>query len=280
MRKINYFASLALLLLVLSFLTSCNKDKEVKPAYQKDSESAKSTLEVIAEIESINTMVLSFSTQGDPGGRRAAIKEVECGLLTNDVDNATGIQTTTVDYGTGQTCTDGSVRKGKIIFTTTLSADTSEISMDAQFVNYETNGKKLDGQYTVNATHNESQQTFTYVFNFKDAVLTYADNSQVRWNSTYTMTMQFVMGTGDMLAFSLLMNGGLSGTNRQGKAFSADLTSPLVIDASCQFGITSGKYLIKAEGYADAVYDFGNGECDNFATLTINGQSERITLER
>ena len=37
---------------------------------------------------------------------------------------------------------------------------------------------------------------------------------------------------------------------------------------------------IQPEGYAERILDFGDGECDNLATLTVNGESKVIHLRR
>ncbi|MBC7923654.1 MAG: hypothetical protein H7Z75_21470 [Ferruginibacter sp.] len=283
MEKNVRFVSFALTLLVFGALTSCKKDQEeVKPSFQQDSEAASATLEVVAEVEALNTMVLSLSEQNNSaGGRRAAIQETDCGIITYQVDNSTHFGTITVDYGSGQQCPGEGLRKGKIIFTFSAAASEGGFwDIAAQFVGYEADGKKLDGKYTVNVSYDQAAQSFNYLYTFKDAVLTYQDGSKVSWTSRYEWKLKIVAGKkeGDMPVANVELTGGLSGTSRQGKTFSADITSPLIVDSACEWGVTKGLYLIKSQGHSEATYDFGNGACDNVATLTINGQTQQFSV--
>lgn len=276
MKRNTYVA--ALLLLVAGFLASCNKDKEVAPSSQQDFESAKSTLEIISEVNNLNDMVMSFSLGGNRGGRRAAIKETECGVISYQMDYETGDGTITADYGSGTQCDDGML-KGKVIFTVNSSNEGALVEMSAQFVGFEKDGKKLDGTYQILVTSNESDNSINYTYTFKNGMLTYQDGTMVKWNSTYELKLKFdYQSQSDVPVVSFEMTGGIAGTDRKGKTFSADITSPLVIASSCN-AITKGKYLLKAQGHADAIYDFGNGECDQTATLTINGQTEKLTIK-
>jgi hypothetical protein len=287
MKKNNFYQSIAVVLLAICFLTSCNKDKEdVKPTSKQDFESAKSTLDIVSEVEDLNNTALSFALQsGSMGGRKAAIKETECGTMSYQYTNEYTFSTVTVDYGTGTTC-EGVVRKGKVIFTLTQTASGNGLTMEAKFVGYEVDGKKLSGDYTLqvlpveNASENEL--SFNYVYTFNNAVLTYADGSKVSWNSNYELSLRLTADENNTdLPFTMHieMKGGLSGKDKNGKTFSAEITSPLVIDGKCPYGITAGKYVLKAEGHSEALLDYGNGECDNTAILTINGKAETINIE-
>lgn len=221
--------SAVVLLLGISILPGCNKDKEVnpsnsgKPTSEQNFTTAKATLDVIAEIQSLNDLAMSVSMEGttapQAAGRIAAIKETTCGIIDYQVNEETGAGTISIDYGTGQRCEDGGLRKGKIIFTTT--AEGNGVSMHAQFLGYEANSKKLDGKYTVGINVNETGDSFVYTYDFKDAVLTYPDGTKVSWKSNYVINFKFDLGEteSDMPTFSWDMTGGISGTNRQGKSF-------------------------------------------------------------
>lgn len=290
MKKSKYYVSALVLLLGIGTFSSCNKDKEVtpsnsgKPTSEQNFTTAKATLEVIAEIQSLNDLAMSVSMDGttapQAAGRIAAIKETSCGIIDYQVNEETGTGTISIDYGTGLRCEDGGLRKGKIIFTTTATVEGNGLRMNAQFLGYEANSKKLDGSYTVGISTNEAGDSFVYTYDFKDAVLTYPDGKKVSWKSNYVINFTFGLGEteSDMPTFSWEMTGGISGTNREGKAFSAQIASPIIVDFNCAYGITKGKYLLTAEGHSQAVYDFGNGECDNVATLTIDGKSEKLSV--
>lgn len=275
MKRSNYFVSLAVLLLAFGCLTGCKKDKETAPApTEQDFAAAKSTYDVINEVQSLNSLALAASSKSgnSPGGRIAAPLEDICGTFTIEQDESNGAIIISVDYGTKGVECNGEIRKGKLVFTYLFSTtDETTASITAQFIGYEADGKKLDGDYALNMSYDQKAQLINYTCSFKNAVLTYADKTTVNWNSNYTLKL-------DISKSSLAISGGLSGKDKHGKTFSADITSPLIMDG-CKYGVTKGIYLFKAEGYQDAALDFGNGDCDNVATLNINGHTEQITLE-
>lgn len=282
--KSNYlFIRLAVLMLGFSFLTACNKDKEDAAAVQEqqDLAAAQSTVELLSEIQDVNSLVSTLDLPGmqqmpSMGGRKAAA----CGNTTYTFDDNSEVQAITVDYGTGSTCEDGKLRKGKISFTIGSTKE-SLFSIGVQFIGYESEGKKLSGTYTIGIniedSDDENSMKYVYSYVFKDATLTFADGTKVSWNSNYLLTIGFIM-TDTSLTYTYAMTGGVSGIGRQNNAFSAEITSPLVADFSCRYGLTKGMYLIKTAKHPDATYDFGNGTCDDIATLTINGKSHEIKI--
>lgn len=288
MFKPHHFTRAALMLLTIGFLASCGKKDEVQPANEQDFVSAKATVDLIAELNAVNEMSMSFSqtdnkSERSASGRTAALRETTCGAVTGVTDESTGNQTFTVDFGKGTTCEDKVLRKGKIIFTVLLdSMSFSEdnnfymgVSSGATFANYEADGKKLEGSHSTKMVF--TNKSLKYDIQFKNGVLTYEDGSKVQWNSTYAIQGSYNAQNPEA-AIKLSMTGGLAGADRKGKIFTADITSPLLLDSSCQYSVTSGRYLIASQDYS-ALYDFGNGECDAIATLAINGKTEQIALK-
>ncbi len=120
------------------------------------------------------------------------------------------------------------------------------------------------------------------------------------WSYTKTATdmkLTFADGTtttGDKVRTSILIEGGstaaplddvwsstgtASGVNRQGNAFSATITGPLIKHADCRW-ISQGTLSV-VRGTRSATIDFGSGECDRLAQLTnANGNTFSIRLRR
>jgi hypothetical protein len=70
-----------------------------------------------------------------------------------------------------------------------------------------------------------------------------------------------------------------TGTRVNGKSYTAvvDAVKPLHKTTACRF-VVSGVATITPAGGSVRTLDFGDGSCDNKATLTVNGQSRQITL--
>ncbi len=60
-------------------------------------------------------------------------------------------------------------------------------------------------------------------------------------------------------------------------AFGFSVTDTIFVSTCCAYP-TAGELRITASGLIPATVDFGNGTCDNVATLTIAGRSQEITL--
>ena len=75
------------------------------------------------------------------------------------------------------------------------------------------------------------------------------------------------------------INGIATGVNRQGLAFTREITSPLWKEIGCRF-ITRGTVLIQAENRPDVILDYGDGTCDPLATITVNGETDEVGLKR
>jgi hypothetical protein len=75
------------------------------------------------------------------------------------------------------------------------------------------------------------------------------------------------------------ITGYTSGINRLLKEFTVTIQNPLVVKMNCRF-IVQGTLLVQVEGRPDAILDYGDGECNNIATITVNGETKRIRLGR
>ncbi|HYV91301.1 MAG TPA: hypothetical protein VE978_05945 [Chitinophagales bacterium] len=73
------------------------------------------------------------------------------------------------------------------------------------------------------------------------------------------------------------ITGSVTGTNRNGVAFTATITTPIIRNA-CQWYVSGVVELVRAN-LPTITLDYGNGNCDNVATITVNGQTITITLK-
>lgn len=74
-----------------------------------------------------------------------------------------------------------------------------------------------------------------------------------------------------------MIEGEATGVNRYGETYTRTITCPLIIATACRW-IMSGIIEIQPEDHSLIELDFGNGECDDIATITINGETREIKL--
>jgi hypothetical protein len=64
-----------------------------------------------------------------------------------------------------------------------------------------------------------------------------------------------------------------------GKIFSKTITYPLTKTGACRF-ITEGTVTFARNGEKFAELDYGDGTCDDVATITKDGETRQITIGR
>ncbi|WP_290706674.1 hypothetical protein, partial [Flavihumibacter sp. CACIAM 22H1] len=148
------------------------------------------------------------------------------------------------------------------------------------FSNYYVNGVKVEGTHTVENKSTPNQWAFeTRVI---DGKLSRENGNQITWNRTRSFTMIAGSGTpyvpGDD-RFQITSNGAGSVTigDKTG-TWTSTTTKPLEKAFSCRW-ISAGTQEIQRVNGLKATLDFGNGDCDNKALITVNGVSREITLK-
>jgi hypothetical protein len=179
-----------------------------------------------------------------------------------------------IDYGTG--CTDrmGHTRKGKIVIdisdtitnagaTQTLTyqdfyVDSIKIELTESLKNL---GKNSAGNWVI-----EKKSDRTITRNMDKSVESSVESDE--WISGFETTDR----TDDIFYES----GSGSITINDTATFSKNIAKPLLVDRSCEY-IKSG-IVVLTKNSNTVTIDYGDGTCDNKATVTINGTTEEIEL--
>lgn len=176
-----------------------------------------------------------------------------------------------VDFGTGCTLR-GYNGKGSVSFTLDKWIFIPGTAIIPEFHDFSVNGYKIEGDYkisTISATE--------FKVDIIDGIVTSPDNHifHLKGIQYYTQTKgastPFVFGddtysiTGDINTSSYL--GDIKGT----------ITSPLIKEVSC-FNINKGAIAFTDINNITAVLDFGDGTCDNKATIKIGSFVFPVTL--
>lgn len=186
----------------------------------------------------------------------------------------------TINFGNGCTGRDGRVRKGKIITVYTGHLVWAGSVAETTFEDYYVNDIKVEGSHRIE--NKSTSDVLSFETKVIDGKLTNAQGDYIHWNRTRSITQVDGQGTpwvpGDD-AFSVVGNG--SGTVKKGDhtcEWTSTNVEPLIKNFSCRW-IVKGKQAIQRTGGYQGVVDFGNGDCDNKATLVVNGFSAEITLK-
>lgn len=184
-------------------------------------------------------------------------------------------RTLVIDFGTGCLCADGRFRSGQIIvrFTTDVNRRVAGAVVRRRnyFVNY--------NQHLATRTFTDlSNGSFTVAVD--SASIIRANNGGTHsWTANWTFTRTAGYNTPLVLSDDVYsVTGSAAGTNRKGVAYTTAIQTPLVKRGDCFKYYVSGTISITNARNRTMLLDYGNGTCDNTATVTVNGRTKTITL--
>jgi hypothetical protein len=190
-------------------------------------------------------------------------------------------KTLTVDFGsTNCLCSDLRLRRGKVIAILSGryrdSATVINVSLDQYYVNdYHVEGTKTITNLGHVGTYGGASNLKYSIVVANAHITPPGATTPILWNST--RTREWISGESTAwpnypywLDDVYLIDGSGSGTDVNGNSFAVLITSPLQIALNCRW-IESGTVEITPQGLATRTVDFGSGNCDNQATVAING---------
>jgi hypothetical protein len=207
----------------------------------------------------------------------------DCASVTKVLTNDTW--TRTIDFGTqGCTMPNGNVLKGKIIVSFSKNFSTSLRTISYQLEGFYHNDKLVEGSKTI--THQRKTSDLLAVIHpvsthSIDVKVTFPDGKI--YARTGTRVREMVEG------FVTISNwednvfkvwGNHTTTFPRGIIYVNTIKTPLVFKMSCKmpFPVSGITEMVKNE--IKSTLDFGNGDCDKLATMTVNGVSKEIVLKK
>jgi hypothetical protein len=274
MKRIILASATIVTVLAVTF-SSCKKEKP-------DTDTQSAVDNTICEDEFGKTMSTVNGFAIKENGIKTMLENAELlsGSPTITVDPADTLDgfpvTMTIDWGTGITDgVDGKTRSGKIICVFSDYWHNVGSTIKVTMVNFISNGTSFScdsmkiSRSAVNAFSHR-------VFNGRCSNSAWANALQ--WSGTRTITQTGGFSTPlNPLDDVYSVTGNATGVNREGKAYTVNISSPIVKRTSCSW-VESGRVDITPEGLAVRTIDYGNGTCDSQATVTINGNTFTFTM--
>lgn len=261
-------------------LTSCKKDKDEETA-DNDSTLAENYSMSEQTADDMDAIADEVETGGSLSTFR--LKNTD-GILADSVviTKSTSGDTTyiTVDFGTGITCKDDKVRKGKIKIVRIGEPLVAGTSRTATTDNYYVNDNKVDA--TRKVVYNGLNSSNNPYWSIEaSATITLASGAGTIEYST-SRTREWTAGSNTLsyrLDDEFTISGTATGAKSNGTSFTASITTPLVRKVSC-YQIVKGVLEITPSGKKTRVIDYGSGDCDNTATLTIGTYTKTISAKK
>jgi hypothetical protein len=201
-----------------------------------------------------------------------------CAIYTID-DTVPGQypKTLTLDFGIGCTSADGILRKGKIIYVFTKPLFSPGDTTSVTFNQYVVNGFGLQGTYSI--INNSSQLNgISFITQVTNGIITYPNATNYHYSHHRTFTMTAGSSTPyDITDDVYSITGNSSFSTADGSSLVFNITTPLVKAVSCH-NISKGVVSIVYDQAVSGTIDFGDGTCDNLATVTVGSVHRTIIL--
>ena len=299
--KLVAFIFISTLLLIVS----CGKEKSQTGTDAQEEEVSKAAGESAAEAETTYNEFFddAMGVNNDVGvagsgvfyGRPDTLTPVpRC--FTTTITHPTNTQFPVIvelDFGTtGCPGPDGRIRRGKIITEYTNRLIYPGAIATTTFVGFYVDAVHVEGTHKIKNISIYPVPPASFTRNFEVEVingkLTRPDGNFIEWDSDKTITQVEGLATPDFPkddAFKI--EGSANGYVKKGNLlvrWGSTITEPLLRRLTCRW-IVRGRIRTVRVNLPDpntshwaAVLDFGLGNCDNQATITINGVTRQITL--
>lgn len=254
---------LPLALLLLIGISACQK--EVVDTEQQAADDQSTQFENLLTLDEgiVDELYLSDAPESFP--------PAPCATVTRDTISTP--RTLTIDYGTTNClCVDGRYRRGIVVISYTGQRRQVGSSYSVAFTNYFVNDNAVAGSVSGSFSLNNGNPFIT-----RNSSLTLTDTANRVRTRTANRTIEMIAGYGTPARNDdvYLMNGSSSMSNSLFTA-TQTITTPLRKELSCNW-LVSG-VMTTTRGTQSRTIDFGNGTCDNQATVTTNRGSRTITL--
>lgn len=200
-----------------------------------------------------------------------------CPTITNDSVN----KVLTIDFGTSCLGPDGRTRSGQIVIDYTRRLYWPGATLSVSLVNY-----------TVDSVAIAGTKTYTNLMqNFRDTlainvVLTGGSVTLPNGNSatrSFDRTMTWVRGANPS-ADEFWVMGASQGSRFNGNSFTRTINDTLIYRRACRRrGVhvpVEGTLTITRSAGPNVDVDYGNGSCETFADVTVNGNTRTIDLSK
>lgn len=188
--------------------------------------------------------------------------------------------TRTIDFGDGCEMPNGNVLSGTIVISGTADFSAQQATISYSFIDFHHNGRLVEGNRTVLRTIQSTSaqpQPHPVATISLDMTVTYPNGNV--YGREGNRIREFVEGynTPDIMADNIFqITGNWTTVFPNGDIRETTVAEPLTKRMDCP-RIVSGVLAIVQNNNTGEL-DYGDGECDNLAVLTINGQSTTITL--
>lgn len=276
-KKLFLKSFFALALASMLGLAGCKKDEASQPV--SDLTSAAADFEQGEQIgNDIDRMAddayLTSTVNLRLAGPVDANSILSCAVVTRDTVN----RILTIDFGSGCTGNDGRTRSGQVIIQYNGHYFDPGFSRSVSFNNYFVDSNQVTGTRAITNNGFNGNGNLTWTIQAQNIRITKPNGYYHEWNSTRTRELVAGLATPNSPMDDVyLITGSGSSMNSHGNSTSVSILLPLRKEMSCHW-IVSGTVEVTPSSHPVRTLDYGNGGCDHFATVTVNGITRTLIL--
>jgi hypothetical protein len=184
-----------------------------------------------------------------------------------------------IDFGTGCMSFNGVFRKGVVNILLADSLRNTSCIATVTFDNYFVNGYKKEGTITWTNTTVQGSNTRSWTRTVANGKITASNGNY--WLHTANLTFTQIIGASTPLNITddvYEITGTRTVTNPKGKTRTSTTQTALQKKTACA-NIDKGILSVQGPNHT-AIIDFGDGTCDNVATISIDGRPARTIILR
>jgi hypothetical protein len=274
-------------ILSLTFFISCDSNESAQDT------SAVTTEEIIADsnidsaVDDVSAIAEDqFSVQeGITNKSVGNVKSIlpPCAVVTIVITNDS--YTRTINFGAqGCALPNGNIVKGKIIVSFSKNFTTPIRTISYSFVDFYHNNKLIKGTKSITHTKKSTELLSTIhpvITHSIEMSITFADGRVFTRTGIRVREMVEGFNTPDVWEDNLfLVTGEHMTTFRNGSKIISKIIKPLRFVMSCKIPFPVSGTIVIVKNDNETKLDFGNGECDDLATVNVKGIIKEIHLKK
>lgn len=272
--------------LALSLFIACDSSEKVQDTTAVNGEEITVDSDIDGSIDDVAN-IADDQYQMQQGATSKTTGEIRsilplCAKVTTALEN--GTYTKTIDFGTeGCALPNGNVLKGKITISFSSNFNTLTRSITCVFVGFSHNNKHIEGTRSIMQELKSTDLLATlHPVSTQIVDMTITVDGKV-YNRTGTRVREMIEGFGTPYNWednAFLVTGHHTTKFPNGNEITSTIKTPLSFVMSCKlpFPVKGSVTIVKND--KEGLLDYGNGECDDLATITIAGVSKEIHLKK
>ncbi|WP_425392352.1 hypothetical protein [Ekhidna sp.] len=263
------------ILITAILFTSCSDDGEDMPVDLISELDADSEAALESNYEDVDLIVEAGVAFADASGRVERDTVLECAEITHDQEN----KTITIDYGDGCVIRGGRTLKGMIIIEYNDRKLVPGAYRIVTFNEFSIDDVQVEGTRTLTNISESFDDNLTFNILLEGGKLSFPDETTATRDADHTKTW---IRANNPLNDEFHIEGGANGSNREDVRYEVEILEKLVFKRACR---ASGVFIpvsgIKQITFGDnvAVINYGDGDCDNEVTITLNGETFTRTVQ-